>query len=58
MCNACHNGLDPGTGASARQAHYAVAKSKTSPGDAAFPSTYNAKAGAASFNSTASYNFV
>ncbi|MDH3237341.1 MAG: hypothetical protein OEM47_02240 [Deltaproteobacteria bacterium] len=53
VCSACHNGLDPGNGASAQQAHYAGAKSKTSPGDAAFLSTYNAKSGAASFNSTA-----
>jgi len=51
-CSTCHNGLDPGTGASNQQAHYAVAKTKVQPGDAAFLSTYNAQSGASSFNAT------
>ncbi|MDH3237340.1 MAG: hypothetical protein OEM47_02235 [Deltaproteobacteria bacterium] len=55
VCTTCHNGLDTGT-----QAHYDRANARpgmnalrVAPGDAAFLSAYNAKAGAASFNSTA-----
>ena len=41
VCSACHNGLDPGTGASAQLAHYTRAKSQTSPGDVAILSAYD-----------------
>ncbi len=51
VCSACHDGLDPGTGASAQLAHYTRAKSQTSPGDVAILSTYDAKNATASFGS-------
>jgi predicted CxxxxCH...CXXCH cytochrome family protein len=41
VCSTCHDGLDPGTGASAQLAHYTRAKSQTSPGDVAILSTYD-----------------
>ena len=54
-CGPCHTGLDSGS-----QAHYDRANARpgknalrVAPGDAAFQSTFNAKAGAASFNNTA-----
>jgi len=56
VCSACHNGLDPGAGASARLAHYTRAKSKTAPGDVAFLSVYNAKNATASFGSLSCSN--
>ena len=56
VCSACHNGLDPGTGASSQLAHYTRAKSKTSPGDVAILSTYNAKNATASFGSLSCSN--
>ena len=55
VCTPCHTGLDSGS-----QSHYDHANARpgknalrVSPGDAAFPSTYNAKSGTASFNATA-----
>ena len=55
VCGPCHTGLDTGS-----QAHYDRANARpganalrVAPGDAAFQSTFNAKAGAASFSSTA-----
>ncbi len=55
VCGPCHTGLDSGS-----QAHYDRANARpgmnalrVAPGDVAFQSTYNAKAGAASFSSTA-----
>ncbi len=56
VCIACHNGLDPRTGAGAQGAHYAVAKSKTEPGDVSILSTYNAKNSTASFASLSCSN--
>jgi len=55
VCGPCHTGLDTGS-----QAHYDRANARSgknalrvAPGDVAFQSTFNAKAGAASFSSTA-----
>ena len=54
VCGPCHTGLDSGS-----QAHYDRAnagreeRAARPPGDAAFQSTFNAKAGAASFSNTA-----
>ena len=55
VCGPCHTGLDSGS-----QAHYDRANARPGknalrvpPGDAAFQSTFNAKAGAASFSNTA-----
>ena len=45
-CDTCHNGLGTNT-----LTHYNAAKSRVSPGDAAFLATYNAQSGASSFNS-------
>jgi len=55
VCGPCHTGLDSGS-----QAHYDRANARpganalrVAPGDVAFQTTYNAKAGSASFNGTA-----
>ena len=55
VCGPCHTGLESGS-----QAHYDRANARSganalrvAPGDVAFQSTFNAKAGAASFSSTA-----
>ncbi len=47
-CDTCHNGLGSGS-----LNHYNRAKSRVSPGDAAFLTTYNAKTGASSFDNSA-----
>ena len=47
-CNTCHNGLGSGT-----LNHYNAAKSRTAPGDAAFPATYAAQSGASAFDNSA-----
>ncbi|MBP2685657.1 MAG: putative extracellular undecaheme cytochrome c, partial [Deltaproteobacteria bacterium] len=47
-CNTCHNGLGTNT-----LNHYNSAKSRVSPGDAAFLATYSAKTGASTFLSGA-----
>jgi predicted CxxxxCH...CXXCH cytochrome family protein len=50
-CDTCHNGLGSGT-----LNHYNAAKSRTPPGDAAFPATYAAQSGASSFDNSAALN--
>ena len=54
-CTACHTGLDSGTQAHYDRANAIPGKSalRVAPGDSAFAAVYNAKSGAASFNSTA-----
>ena len=47
-CNTCHTGLGSGT-----SDHYTFAKSRVSPGNVAFLTTYNAESGTSSFNSAA-----
>ena len=47
-CDTCHNGLGSGT-----LNHYNAAKSRTPPGDAAFPATYAAQTGASAFDNSA-----
>ena len=47
-CDTCHNGLGPSL---LNLNHYNAAKSRVSPGDAAFLATYNAETGASSFSS-------
>jgi predicted CxxxxCH...CXXCH cytochrome family protein len=47
-CDTCHNGLGSGT-----LNHYNSAKSRTPPGDAAFPATYAAQTGASAFDNSA-----
>jgi len=49
-CDTCHNGLGPSL---LNLNHYNRAKSRVSPGDAAFLATYNAKTGASSFDNSA-----
>jgi predicted CxxxxCH...CXXCH cytochrome family protein len=47
-CDTCHNGLGTGT-----LNHYNRAKTRLTPGDVAFLTTYNAKTGASSFDNSA-----
>ena len=55
VCSACHNGLDSGSLAHYNRANARPGKNalRVAPGDAAFLATYNAKAGAASFDNVA-----
>jgi len=55
VCGTCHNGLDNGTRAHYDRANARPGKNvlRNPPGDAAFPSVYNARAGAASFDNVA-----
>jgi predicted CxxxxCH...CXXCH cytochrome family protein len=55
VCSTCHNGLDTGSLAHYNRANARPGKNalRVPPGDAAFLATYNAKAGAASFDNVA-----
>lgn len=56
VCRTCHNGLDPRTDGASRLAHYAVAKTKTPPGDVSILSAYNSRNATASFASLSCSN--